>query len=86
MFVWLMPRWILTLFAQFPLTLAWAWARWKAQGTTLHSVRICMRLAVAGAAGVGYVAATRVKHVEHLVFNRMCVPGEVSKRLDASQY
>jgi len=54
--------------AQFPLTLAWALTHWKAQGMTLRRVRICMRRAVAGAAGVGYVAVTRVKHVEHLVF------------------
>ena len=35
---------------------------------TLRRVRVCMRRAVAGAAGVGYVAVTRVKHVEYLVF------------------
>ena len=50
--------------AQFPLTLAWALTHWKAQGMTLRRVRICMRRAVAGAAGVGYVVVTRVKHVE----------------------
>ena len=54
--------------AQFPLTLAWALTHWKAQGMTLRRARICMRRSVAGAAGVGYVAVTRVKHVEHLVF------------------
>ena len=52
----------------FPLQLAWAMTHWKAQGMTLRRVRICMRRAVAGAAGVGYVAVTRVKHVDHLVF------------------
>ena len=53
---------------QFPLTLAWALTHWKAQGMTLRRVRICMRRSVASAPGVGYVAVTRVKHVEHLVF------------------
>ena len=53
---------------QFPLALAWALTHWKAQGMTLRRARVCMRRAVAGAAGVGYVAVTRVKHVEHLVF------------------
>ena len=53
---------------QFPLILAWALTHWKAQGMTLRRVRICMRRAVAGAAGVGYVAVTRVKHPRHLMF------------------
>ena len=53
---------------QFPLTLAWALTHWKAQGMTLRRVRICMRRSVASTPGVGYVAVTRVKHVEHLVF------------------
>ena len=35
---------------------------------TLRRVRICMRRSVASTPGVGYVAVTRVKHVEHLVF------------------
>ena len=33
----------------------------------LRRVRICMRRSVASTPGVGYVAATRVEHVEHLV-------------------
>ncbi len=53
---------------QFPLTLAWALTHWKAQGMTLKRVRICMRDAGATIAGIGYVAITRVKHIEHLVF------------------
>ena len=53
---------------QFPLTLAWALTHWKAQGMTLQRVRICMRDAVATIAGIGYVAITRVKHPEHLLF------------------
>ena len=60
--------------AQFPLTLAWALTHWEAQGMTLRRVRICLRSAVAGAAGVGYVAITRVKHVEHLVFEEDLPP------------
>ena len=35
---------------------------------TLERVRICMRDAAAAIAGIGYVAITRVKHIEHLVF------------------
>ena len=53
---------------QFRLALAGALARWKAQGMTLRQARVCMRRAVAGAAGVGYVPVTRVKFVEHHVF------------------
>ena len=33
---------------------------------TLKRVRVCMRDAAAAIAGIGYVAITRVKHVEHL--------------------
>ena len=54
---------------QFPLTLAWALTHWKAQGMTLRRVRVCMRSAAAAIAGVGYVAITRVKHIEHLLFD-----------------
>ena len=53
---------------QFPLTLAWALTHWKAQGMTLRRVRVCLRERTAGAPGVGYVAITRVKHPEHLLF------------------
>ena len=53
---------------QFPLTLAWALTHWKAQGMTLRRVRICLRGRTAAAPGVGYVAVTRVKHLEHLLF------------------
>ena len=53
---------------QFPLTLAWALTHWKAQGMTLKRVRVCMRDAAAAIAGIGYVAITRVKHIEHIVF------------------
>ena len=35
---------------------------------TLKRVRVCMRDAAAAIAGIGYVAITRVKHVEHIVF------------------
>ena len=61
---------------QFPLTLAWALIHWKAQGMTLRRVRICMRSAAAGIAGIGYVAVTRVKHVEDLVFEEDLPPWE----------
>ena len=60
--------------AQFPLTLAWALTYWTAQGMTLRRARICVRRSVAGAAGVGYVAVTRVKHVEHLLFEEDLPP------------
>ena len=50
------------------MTLAWALTHWKAQGMTLHRVRLCMRNTAAAIAGIGYVAITRVKHVEHIVF------------------
>ena len=61
---------------QFPLTLAWALTHWKAQGMTLRRVRICMRSAAAAIAGVGYVAITRVKHIEHLLFEEDLPPWE----------
>ncbi len=48
--------------------MAWALTHWKAQGMTLQRVRISMCDDAAGIAGIGYVAVTRVKHVEHLVF------------------
>ena len=53
---------------QFPLTLAWALTHWKVQGMSFRRVRICMRSAAVATAGVGYVAITRVKHIEHLLF------------------
>ena len=68
---------------QFPLTLAWALTHWKAQGMTLRRVRICMRKGVASAAGVGYVAVTRVKHIEHLVFDEDLPPWEVFQEAKA---
>ena len=34
----------------------------------MRRVRICMRSTAAGITGIGYVAVTRVKHVEHIVF------------------
>ena len=37
---------------------------------TLKRVRICMRDAAAATAGIGYVATTRVKHIEHRVFDK----------------
>ena len=52
---------------QFPLVLAWAMTHWKAQGMTLRRVRVLLRRA-ASILGVGYVAVTRVKHPDHLVF------------------
>ena len=53
---------------QFPLILAWALSHWKAQGMTLNYVRIALGDRVASSAGVGYVAATRVKHSRRMVF------------------
>ena len=35
---------------------------------TPRRARICMRSAAAAIAGVGYVSITRVKHIEHLLF------------------
>ena len=35
---------------------------------TLNRVRVCMRDAAAAIAGIGYVAITRVKHIEDIVF------------------
>ena len=43
-------------------------SHWKVQGVTLKRVRVCMRDAAAAIAGIGYVAITRVKHIEHIVF------------------
>ena len=41
---------------------------------TLRRVRICMRSVAVGIAGIGYVAVTRVKHVEDLVFEEDLPP------------
>jgi len=55
--------------AQFPLMLAYALTHWKAQGMTLRRVRIRLGKRIAGTPGVGFVAATRVKHPRDLVFD-----------------
>ena len=54
---------------QFPLTLAWCLTHWKAQGMTLFKVKIAVGDKVAKSLGVGYTAASRVKHVRDLVFS-----------------
>ena len=54
---------------QFPLTLAWCLTHWKAQGMTLSKVKIALGEKVAKSLGVGYTAASRVKHVRDLVFS-----------------
>ena len=53
---------------QFPLVLAWAITHWKAQGMTLRRARVQLGSKTAGTAGVGFVAATRVRHLTHMVF------------------
>ena len=52
----------------FPLTLAWALTHWKAQGMTLRRVRVHLSARTAAAAGIGFVACTRVRHPWDLVF------------------
>ena len=54
--------------ANFPLTLAWALTHWKAQGMTLDRVRVHLSARTAAAAGIGFVACTRVRHPWDLVF------------------
>ena len=54
--------------ANFPLTLAWALTHWKAQGMTLDRVRVHLSARTAGAAGIGFVACTRVRHPWDLIF------------------
>jgi hypothetical protein len=49
--------------------LAYALTHWKAQGMTLRRVRIRMGKRIAGTPGVGFVAATGVKHPRDLVFD-----------------
>ena len=61
---------------QFPLTLAWALTHWKAQGMTLRRVRIHIGSRTAGVAGIGFVAATRVKQPTRLVFEEDLPPWE----------
>ena len=53
---------------QYPLTLAWALTRWKAQGMTLDRVRVHLTKKTAGIPGIGFVACTRVRHPWHMVF------------------
>ena len=55
---------------QFPLTLAWALTHWKAQGMTLRRARVNLGQRTAGTAGVGFVAASRVRHPRHIVFEK----------------
>ena len=43
---------------------------------TLRRVRTCLRQRVAAITGVGYVAITRVKHLERLVFSEGLPPWE----------
>ena len=54
--------------SNFPLTLAWALTHWKAQGMTLDKVRVHLTERTAAAAGIGFVATTRVRHPWDLVF------------------
>jgi hypothetical protein len=52
----------------YPVTLAWALTHWKAQGMTLHRVRVHLSDRTAGVPGIGFVACTRVRHPWDLVF------------------
>ena len=54
--------------ANFPLTLAWALTHWKAQGMTLDRGRVHLSARTAAAAGIGFVAFTRVRHPLDMVF------------------
>ena len=40
----------------------------------MRRVRNCMRSAADGITGIGYAAVTRVKHVEHIVFEEDLPP------------
>ena len=55
-------------------TLTLALTDWKAKGMTLRRVRFCVRRSVMSTPGVGYVAVTRVEHVEHFVFEEDMSP------------
>ena len=69
------------LHRQFPLVLAWALTHWKAQGMNLPKVRICLGARAIAAAGVAFVASTRVRHPRHMVFDEDLPPWEDFQKL-----